>query len=256
MHLRLTSTSSFVDHVIGTVIDTDTALYRTGGIAALLIGTAYVATVVLYASVGPPPSGGQASLEYFAGKTTAWWAILGLSVLTDLLFVPVALALYSALKDFGRNAMLVATAMVALFVVLDLAVTWSNYASLIVISGDFAAATTEAQRAADVAAATYASAVLASPLERVYAIVILSSGILAISVVMLKGNFGKITASLGMATGILGVVSLAGFAVTIIANAILATIWVFLVGYSLYRVTARTELRVPSVLPAHDDPPS
>ena len=97
MHLRLTSTSSFVDHVIGTVIDTDTALYRTGGIAALLIGTAYVATVVLYASVGPPPSGGQASLEYFAGKTTAWWAILGLSVLTDLLFVPVALALYSCL---------------------------------------------------------------------------------------------------------------------------------------------------------------
>ena len=60
-----------------------------------------------------------------------WWAILGLSVLTDLLLVPVALALYLALKGVDRDAMLVATAFIGLFVVLDLAVTWPNYASLI-----------------------------------------------------------------------------------------------------------------------------
>jgi hypothetical protein len=223
--------------VIANAIDADRAFYRTGGISAILIGTAYVATVVLYAGVGPLPSGGQASLEYLAGKTTVWWAILGLSVLTDLLFVPVAFALYFALKDLSRNAMLLATALVGAFVVLDLAVTWSNYASLIVLSGDFAAATTDAQRVADIAAATYASAVLASPLERVYAIVILSSGILVISLVMLKGVFGKITAYLGVAIGVLGLVSLAGLGVTIIMNAIFATIWVFLVGYRLYRLT-------------------
>jgi hypothetical protein len=223
--------------VLANAIDADRAFYRTGGISAILIGTAYVATVVLYAGVGPLPSGGQASLEYLAGKTTVWWAILGLSVLTDLLFVPVAFALYFALKDLSRNAMLLATALVGAFVVLDLAVTWSNYASLIVLSGDFAAATTDAQRVADIAAATYASAVLASPLERVYAIVILSSGILVISLVMLKGVFGKITAYLGVAIGVLGLVSLAGLGVTIIMNAIFATIWVFLVGYRLYRLT-------------------
>jgi len=103
---------------------------------------------------------------YFAGKTTVWWAILGLSVATDVLYIPVALSLYFALKDVNRNAMLVASAFVGLFVVLDLAVTWSNFASLIVLSGDYAAAANDAQRAAAVAAASYASAVLTSPLER------------------------------------------------------------------------------------------
>jgi len=211
-------------------------LYRLGGISALVIGTAYVATVGLYAQVGSPPSGGEASLVYFAGKTTVWWAILGLSVATDVLYIPVALSLYFALKDVNWNAMLVATALVALFVVLDLAVTWSNFASLIVLSGDYAAAANDAQRAADVAAASYASAVLTSPLERVYAIVILSSGILVIGLVMLKGVFRKTTAYLGLLTGVLGIVSLAGLGVTIIANALCATVWILLVGYRLYQL--------------------
>src|SRR5215469_13891053 len=66
-----------------------TWLYRVGGLSALLLGIAYIATIPLYLSVGAPPSGGEARLHYFVGKTTVWWAILGLSVLTDVLFVPV-----------------------------------------------------------------------------------------------------------------------------------------------------------------------
>jgi len=182
-----------------------------------------------------------ASLVYFAAKTTVWWAILGLSVATDVLYIPVALSLYFALKDVNRNAMLVASALVGLFVVLDLAVTWSNFASLIVLSGDYAAAANDAQRAADVAAASYASAVLTSPLERVYAIVILSSGILVIGLVMLKGVFRKTTAYLGLVTGVLGIVSIAGLGVTIILNALCATVWVLLVGYRLYRLGRAAE---------------
>jgi hypothetical protein len=104
-------------------------LYRSGGISALILGIAYVITIPLFAHVGPPPSGGEVWLKYLEGKTTVWWTILGLAVLTDFLFVPVALSLYLALKGVNRNAMLVATAFVGLFVVLDLAVTWTNYAS-------------------------------------------------------------------------------------------------------------------------------
>lgn len=37
-------------------------------------------------------AGGEAWFKYLPGKTTVWWAILGLSVLTDFLFLPVALA--------------------------------------------------------------------------------------------------------------------------------------------------------------------
>jgi hypothetical protein len=94
-------------------------LYRVGGISALLLGIAYIITIPLYVHVGAPPSDGEAWLQYLAGKTTVWWAILGLSVLTDVLFVPVALSLYLALKGVNRNAMLLATAFVGLFTVLQ-----------------------------------------------------------------------------------------------------------------------------------------
>jgi hypothetical protein len=213
--------------------------YRVGGIAALVLAVAYIIIVPLYARVGAPPSGGEAWFHYLPGKTTIWWAILGLSVLTDLLFVPVALALYLALKEINKNAMLLATAFVGLFVVLDLAVTWTHYASILVLYSNYSRAADDVQRAGYIAAANYASAVLASPLEIVYAIVTLSFGILVIGFVMLRGVFNKITAYLGVATGILGIVSLAGFSLTIIMNALFATAWVLLVGYRLYRLAQK-----------------
>jgi hypothetical protein len=215
-------------------------LYRVGGICALALGIAYLITIALYARVGAPPSAGEAWLKYLAGKTAVWWTILGLSVLTDLLYVPVAFALYLALQGIARSAMLVASACVGLFIVLDLAVTWSNYASLITLSGNYAAATNDAQRMAYVAAANYASAVLTSRLEAVYAIVVLSFGILLIGLVMLKGSFHKSTAYVSLVTGVLGIVSITGWNVTIIMNAVFATVWVLLVGYGLYRLGGRS----------------
>jgi len=212
------------------------SLYRAGGVSALGLGFAYLVTIPLYAHVGGPPTGGEAWLKYLSGKTTEWWAILGLSVLTDFLFVPVALSLYLALKGVSRNAMMVATAFVTLFIVLDLSVTWVNYASLISLSHSYAAATNDAQRAAFVAAANYPSAVLASRVETVYAIVVLSFAILMISLVMLRGVFNRATAYLGLATGILGIASITGWSVTIIMNAVLATVWILFVGYRLYRL--------------------
>src|SRR6266496_6299294 len=113
-------------------------LYRMGGISALVLGITYIVIIALYVPVGAPPSGAEARLTYLAGNTTLWWAILGFSVLTDLLFVPVALSLYLALKGINRNVMLLATACVGLFIVLDLAITWTNYAALITLSGNYA----------------------------------------------------------------------------------------------------------------------
>lgn len=201
----------------------------------------YIIIFPLFARVGAPPSGGEVWLKYLEGKTTIWWAILGLSVLTDFLVVPVALSLYLVLKRIDRNAMLVATAFVLLFVVLDLAVTWTNYASLLTLTSLYAAATNDIQRASYVAAANYASAVLASRTEVFYATVDLSLGILMIGFVMLKGKgiFSKTTTYLGLAAGIFGIVSAAGFFVTIIMNAVLATVWVLFVGYRLVRLAQK-----------------
>ncbi len=214
----------------------ESGLYRVGGIAALAIGVAYGVIIALYASVGLPPVGGEAWLSYLVGKATAWWAIVDISVVSNLLFVPVALSLYYALREVHRVAMLIGVACIGLFITLELAVNWTSYAALIVLSGEYAVAANESQKAILVAAASYPSAVIASPLALVYAIGTLSLGFLIIGTVMLKGVFSKPTAYIGMLTGVLGIAAVAGVGMAVILNAILATIWLFLVGYRLYRL--------------------
>lgn len=219
-----------------------TWLYRAGGLSALALGVAYIVIIGLYVRTGAPPSSVEARLAYLAGHTMAWWAILGLSVLTDFLFVPVALSLYVVLKEINRNLMLFATACVALFIVLDLAITWTNYATLITLSGKYAKAASEAQRAIVITAADYPYLVLESRLLFVYNTLVLAVGILMIGFVMMNGTFGKRIAYLGIAIGILGVVSVAGpvfvsaLSVTIILTSALTAVWVVLVGYRLYRL--------------------
>lgn len=214
----------------------ETWLFRVGGIAALTTGIAYIVIIALYASVGVPPEGGEARLAYLVGKTTAWWAIVGVSVLTNFLYVPVALSLYFALRGVNRFAMLLGVAFVGLFVILENAVNWTSYASLILLSEDYAAATNESQRAIFVAAATYVSAVLESPLAGVWAIGTLSFAFLVIGIVMLKSIFSKFTAYVGILTGVFGIAAVAGVGIAIILNAVAATIWLFLVGYRLVRL--------------------
>ena len=215
-------------------------LYRAGGVSALVLGIAYLVITGLYVPIGAPPSGAEARLAYLAGNTRTWWAILDLSVLTDFLFVPVALALYLALKGVNRSAMLLATACVGLFIVLDLAITWTNYEALITLSGKYAAAANDAQKAATVAAAIYPSAVLESRLLFVYNSLTLAVGILLTGFVMLKGIFSRSTAYLGLVTGILGIISVVGpffvsaLSPTIIVTSVLTTVWVLFVGYRLY----------------------
>jgi hypothetical protein len=153
------------------------ALYRLGGVAAVLLGASYLVVTILYSLAGAAPTGSQAYLEYLAQRTANWWGITGFSVLTDFLFFPVALALYLALKGIDKNAAIVGSGLLAMFAILDLAVTWPNYASLIVLSGDYAAATTDVQRASFIAAASYPSSVLESPLFPVYVILVPAMGI-------------------------------------------------------------------------------
>ncbi len=214
----------------------DRRLFNIGGAGALAIGMFYIVIVLLYALAGAPPVGGDAWLTYLAGKSTLWWGIIGLSVLTNFLFVPVAMALFVALRSISRYGMAIAVAFVGLFVVLELAVNWTCYAALVMLSIDYAAATTEAQRATLIAAASFPSAVIASPLALVYAVGTLSFAVLIIGLVMRNGVFNRLTAYAGIATGLLGFAAVAGIGVAVILNALAATVWLLLVGYRLLQL--------------------
>jgi hypothetical protein len=214
-------------------------ILRIGGVAALLLAVGYVATIPLSAAVGAPPSGAEARLDYHATTAATWSAIVALSVLTDLLFLPVSIALYRALRRSSESAMLLATVFTLLFVVLDLAVTWPSYVSLIALGQQYATATTVDQRAILVAAAGYPSAVLSSPLQSIDSILTLSIGILVTSLVILRGAFGRAPGILGVATGLVGIASVADTVLTgqvsplAIATSLLTIAWLVLVGRGL-----------------------
>ena len=221
-------------------------LYRVGGMSAIVLSMSYIIITVLYVMGGALPSGGEEWLKHIAKHTLEWQAILGFSVLTDFLFVFVLWSLYWALKEINRNATLAGIAFVGLFVVLDLAVTWPNYSSLISISTKYAIATNDTQRMAFVAAANYAYGVLSSSLFAVYAILVPALGISIIGLVMLKGTFSKVTAYLGVVTGILGIISVVGpffltaLGMVAIITSVLTTVWVLFVGFKLLKLSKQS----------------
>lgn len=219
-------------------------IYRVGGLSALVLGIGYLLTIlvsIVYAG-GFPPSGTEERLAFFAEHAAGWWAVTALMVFTDLLYVPVFLALYQALKGINKYLMVLALACEGLFVALDLAVTWTTYPSLIILGGNYVATTSDAQRAVIVAAAGYPSAINDSPLSGIYAILMPALGLLFASLVMRKGIFNKTLAYMGVIAGVCGI--LAGIGPLFISeletaqyiNASLAMIWFFFVGWKLYRL--------------------
>jgi len=219
-------------------------IYRVGGISAIVLGLGYLLTfpvVIVYAGGFPPP-GVEAKLVFFAEHAGEWWAATALMVFTDLLYVPVFLALYQALKGINKYMMVLALACEGLFVALDLAITWTAYSSLTTMGGVYAAATSDAQREIIAAAAGYPSAITDSSLLGIYIVFIPALGLLFASLVMRKGIFNKVLAYLGVIAGVFGI--LAGIGSLFISdletaqyiNASLAMIWFFFVGFKLYKL--------------------
>ena len=219
-------------------------IYRVGGLSAIVLGIGYLLTfpvVIVYAGGFPLP-GAEAKLVFFAEHASDWWAATALMVFTDLLYVPVFLALYQALKGINKYMMLLALACEGLFVALDLAITWTAYSSLTALGGVYAAATSDAQRASIVAAAGYPSAITDSPLLGIYIGFIPAVGLLLASLVMRKGIFSKTLAYMGVIAGVCGM--LAGIGPIFLGaldtvqyiSAGLAMIWFFFVGLKLYKL--------------------
>ncbi len=216
---------------------------RVGGTSAIVLGVLYVVITVLYVVGGVLPESPTDQLRHLAEHTTAWWLILGLSVATDLLFLPVMWSLWAVLRSVNAGLVLAGAALVVLFVVLDLALTWPNFAVLIGLGDDFAAADDQ-QRTVLLAAATYAAAVVSSGLFAFYAILMPGAGILMVALVMLKARFGRGAAVVGIATGALATVAVVGSwfveaaEAAVIPTSILTTLWVSLVGFALLRAPA------------------
>jgi len=218
-------------------------LYVAGGISALLFVVLNVAAIVILAVIPPAPSsGGAATLQWIASNKTAYTLELILFVAPSVLAMVVFLALYMALKHLNKSLAAIAALIAIAAEVIAAAVNSSPQslnAALILLSDQYAAATTEAQR---LAFATAAESLIAATNAVNLAGIMLEVGILIASLVMLRGVFPKWVAYLGIVTGVVGILSealrpLIGFAY--IVYFLLELIWLIAAGWRLYRLGTR-----------------
>jgi len=216
--------------------------YKAGGVALIIAAVLYILGIFPGLGLGPVPTTGEGYLKW-AGQTTLGSATFILSVSADAFFILGGLALYLALKDVRKFGMLVAVALWEVSIVLDLPRLFVAY-SVSSLSSGYAAATSEAQKAAYVAASDLAFGISYGA-ALVVVILILYVSTLIMSWVMLKGVFGKGIAYLGIVASIVGLIGspyspalfpIGALEIAFLIGYVLLSIWGILAGYKLYKL--------------------
>lgn len=219
------------------------ALYRMGASSAGLIALLLVGEVIVYAIV--PRT--ETALEHFRLFGDQW--LLGLlsldllGMIAYLLFIPLILALYMALRSEGAAVMLVATAVFFLGIA-DFFATNTAF-SVLTLSQKYASATTDAERAMFLTAGQ-TMFTLFNENAFLVSYVLVSAAWAMIAWVMLRSpRFGRLTGATGIGAGISGILAVvlehtsplvlnAAIALYFIAMVLLLA-WVLLIWRGLYR---------------------
>ena len=247
-----------------TVDSSEQSLYKSGGVAALICALMYLITMVIYIPAnraGPPP-----------GTVVEWFTLLQTNPITGLFFLglsdivimilwgPMSLALYVALKQCNRNWSLIAISFVFVGMAVYLA---TNVAfSMLSLSHQYAAATTEAEKGIVLAAGQALVAVSQGTGGQYAGMPLVWFAGLLLSVVMLRSRaFSKTTAW----TGILGLglllasVPFSGYttagptttvvsaivAVSFIGGGLLSLAWYILLGRRLLKLGRLERKMIP-----------
>jgi len=222
-------------------------LYKVGGAAALIVTVLLTIEIIVFTAY-PLPS---TVIGYFTlFQTNRLLGLLNLYLLEILayaLFVPMFLALYVALRRANESYMALATTLAIIGIAVFLAT--NNPFSMLSLSDQYAAATTDAQRSLFLAAG---QAILANTNQRAVegfnlGLLLVSVAGLIVSAVMLRSNiFSKVTAYVGI---LANAISLAEFfrlafvpaAVLLLliiatASGLLLLIWYILIARSLFQL--------------------
>ena len=224
-------------------------LYGLGGAAALVAAGLILAEVVAFALHPQPGTAGDWFVLFQNDRLLGLLNFWGLEVPMYLMFVPLFLALYVALgaSNPARTAMGLTFALLGIGIFL----ATNNPFAMLSVSDQYAAATTEAQRASVLAAG---QAVLAATTQRAVGgvnlgLFLVSVAGLIISSVMLQGTlFSRATAHFGLLAHALSLADYLRNALTasplvallvILPNAPFLVIWYALVGRRLYHLGRR-----------------
>lgn len=221
-------------------------LYKVGGAAALIVTVLLTIEIIVFNAYPLPGT----VIGYFTLLQTN--RLLGLldlyllEILAYALFVPMFLALYVALKRANKSYMALATTLAIIGIAVFLAT--NNPFSLLSLSDQYAAATTDAQRSVFLAAG---QAILANTNQRAVGgfnigLLFVSVAGLIVSAVMLRSNiFSKATASVGIFANAISLAEYfrlafvpAAVLLLIIATAsgLLLLIWYILIARRLFQL--------------------
>jgi len=175
------------------------SLYKFGGAAALIVAALFPIQIIVMIAY-PLPS---TVIGYFtlfqSNRLIGLIDLYLLEIPAYILFVPMFLALYAALRRTNESCMALATTLAIIGIAVFLAT--NNPFSMLSLSDQYAAATTDAQRSLFLAAG---QAMLANTNQRAVegfnmGLLLVSVAGLIVSAVMLRSNiFSKVTAYVGI----------------------------------------------------------
>lgn len=178
---------------------TYTGLFRVGGVAALVVAFLTVIEVIVF-TLYPQPSTVSGWFELFQGSPIIGLLDLwGLEVPMFAMFAMVFLALYFVLRKVNKSGMAIALTLALLGIAIFFAT--NNPFSMLSLSRQFAAATTDVQRSTLLAAG---EAILANTNQRAIGgfniglLLISIAGLIVSSVMLRATSFRRLTAYVGI----------------------------------------------------------
>jgi hypothetical protein len=216
-------------------------LFRISSISAFVFFIGYILTILIYTQMGVPPKETGAWLSFVGNNINSWWLILIIMVITDIILLPIMLSLYQELKDYNKYPVAFGTLLIFIFVILDLTITWPNYAFLIDLSNDFNANETIKENLINLT--RFSVFTVNSTLLSFYIIVLPAIGIILISISMNKGGFSNTSVIIGLLSGLMSgssifrIFGIPFFEYLIIPGSMFMGIWIFLIGLRLNKLS-------------------
>jgi hypothetical protein len=225
------------------VTDAETAdshwhwLYKIGGAAAVIMVVFIPIQIIVYI-FWPIPETAIDSFTLFQNNKLIGLLSLELTyIVSNVLAIPLYLALYIALKRASESFMAIATALG--LVAIPAIFAARPIFEMLYLSEQYAAATTDAQRSIFLAAGQAKLALIYGTAQNVH-YVLGTIALLIISVVMLRSNvFSKATAYMGIIANVLAFglyVPKIGIILSVISVLPFLTIWFILVARRLFQL--------------------
>jgi hypothetical protein len=224
-------------------------IYRLAGYSGIAIAIGYIFITIEYMVAGPAiPTNAIEWTTYLDNNSTIWWSIIWTSIITNLLYLPVVYGLYLNLKNTNRTIILISGTLFTLFVFLELAITWSNYPTLLELVSKYKLAANDTQKTIYLSGIEFASTEFQTPITAFYTIFIPAIAAILASCSMFKSKiFGKLIAYIGLISGICNAFSVLGgffykpFGKLVIAGSFLILFW--FLGIGIYFLKLKQEYK-------------